>query len=62
MVCWMTRNGWLVGCHGLLDDKKWLAGWGPWVIVLREMVGWLRGHGLLDDKKWLAGWVPWFVG
>ncbi len=48
MVCWLTRNSWLVGTHGLLTDKKWLDGWG--------------GHGLLADKKWLAGWRAWFVG
>ncbi len=51
MVCCLKINGWMVGDNGLLAGKKWLAGWGSWVIVLREMVGWLRGHGLLADKK-----------
>ncbi len=52
----LTDNGWLVGGHSLLADKKWLAGWGAMVCWLARS-GWMvGGDGLLADKKWL-GWL-----
>ncbi len=45
MVCWLTRNVWLVGAHGLLADKKWLG----------YMVCWMTRYSCMAGRRWFVG-------